>query len=482
MRKILFYNWVQFDNPFSRGGGVNIYQLNLLRELMKRQEYALYMLSSGMRYTLFDRKPEFIKTSNIFESNVMTYEVINSPIFSPGHDSFGQVKKYLTDTKLCETIRDFIELVGPFDVIHFNNYEGLSLGVMKLKKYYPYTKFVISLHNYYLFCPQVNFWKNDREDCSSFNDGLDCTSCLEIRTERRIRLEKVILRILSKIGILQRNNNIRYIYKIHAGINSLFNWRVRSKVINDDTKRSRHKGSLSTFYKAYRKRNVEYLNKYFDTVLAVSNSVRLTAIEYGIKPEKIRLDYIGTNIKGEVSCRRKHVSNRALHVAYIGYARKDKGFYFLLDALEKLNDRISLQVELTIAVRLQDKEVISRILALRNRFFYVHWYNGYKHDDLRNILGQVEVGIVPVLWRDNLPQVSIEYLLHGVKVLASDLGGAKELAPSKEYIFKAGDESSFLACLENLVRNRHLLSHNTRYRPLSMSEHVSNLEKIYFAS
>ena len=35
--------------------------------------------------------------------------------------------------------------------IHFNNFEGLSLNVLKIKEDFPDIKIIVSLHNYYLF-------------------------------------------------------------------------------------------------------------------------------------------------------------------------------------------------------------------------------------------------------------------------------------------------------------------------------------------
>lgn len=37
--KILYYNWIQFDELY--GGGVNVYQKNIIEELIKNNEIFL---------------------------------------------------------------------------------------------------------------------------------------------------------------------------------------------------------------------------------------------------------------------------------------------------------------------------------------------------------------------------------------------------------------------------------------------------------
>lgn len=36
--KILYYNWTQFDKKNNSGGGVNVYQKNLIQYLIKKAE------------------------------------------------------------------------------------------------------------------------------------------------------------------------------------------------------------------------------------------------------------------------------------------------------------------------------------------------------------------------------------------------------------------------------------------------------------
>ena len=74
---------------------------------------------------------------------------------------------------------------GPFDVVHFNNLEGLPVTVLGLKARFPDTRVVLSLHNYYPVCPQVNLWRQERAHCTDFEGGAACETCLPVRPAPR---------------------------------------------------------------------------------------------------------------------------------------------------------------------------------------------------------------------------------------------------------------------------------------------------------
>ena len=51
--------------------------------------------------------------------------------------------------------------------------------------------------------------------------------------------------------------------------------------------------------------------------------------------------------------------------------------------------------------------------------------NGYAKSEQGRLLGEIDLGVIPSLWEDNLPQVAIEYIASGIPIVASDAGGTK---------------------------------------------------------
>jgi glycosyltransferase involved in cell wall biosynthesis len=66
---------------------------------------------------------------------------------------------------------------------------------------------------------------------------------------------------------------------------------------------------------------------------------------------------------------------------------------------------------------------------------------------LKNILEPVNLGVVPALWEDNLPQVAIEFVAYGVPILTSNMGGAQEISGNPEFTFDVNERGS----LENKI-------------------------------
>ena len=96
-------------------------------------------------------------------------------------------------------------------------------------------------------------------------------------------------------------------------------------------------------------------------------------------------------------------------------------------------------------------------------------------------LAQVDVGIIPVLWEDNLPQVAIEMHCRHIPLITSDLGGARELGNTPEMVFRAGDVDSLHDVLFDVVAGNVDLGEYWRNarRPISMEEHAEELLDLY---
>jgi hypothetical protein len=57
--KILYYNWVDYLDPENRGGGITIYQRNLMKALKDKHEVESWFLSSGISFDVFNTTPRW---------------------------------------------------------------------------------------------------------------------------------------------------------------------------------------------------------------------------------------------------------------------------------------------------------------------------------------------------------------------------------------------------------------------------------------
>lgn len=467
MKKILIYNWTQFDKP--DGGGVTVYINNIINEMVKDPNISVTFLSSGTKYSLFRRKMFIKKTKNKYSNKVNSYTIYNSKTMF-AINQFSRIDIYNLDDSIPQLLSKFIEEHGPFDVIHFNNLEGLSLNVLKLKEKYPQTKFIYSMHNYFPVCPNVYLWQHDKTNCLDYQNGKQCLNC--IFSDYNSAMKKLrILTIMEKFGIDVDSKIIKKIY-------------VRFK---KNRSNSQNNANLSTCtsqdYKFFREKNVEFLNKYIDDILCVSKRVAEIAVKYGINNEKCHVSYIGTRFANNLQRQNDiNIYSDKFNLVYLGYMNSMKGFDFLIDSLNKLDKKVAKKINLTLVCRNNASYDINSILAkLKEKFNMVNYMDGYSHDMLPKILHGQHLGVIPVVWEDNLPQVSIEITSFGVPILSSNLGGASELCSDSDFKFIGASTQDFNDKLTKIVNNRQkLLNFWKKYnKPTTMEEHLKELYNYY---
>ena len=175
---------------------------------------------------------------------------------------------------------------------------------------------------------------------------------------------------------------------------------------------------------------VELINTHCDKVLCVSNRVGEVAARYGIAPQLITTSYIGTrHAEKFAETMPRPAITRAdgtLTLAYLGYMRRDKGFFFLLEALEALPDETAAKVNLMICSRLIDQPTMDRLTALSDRFASLLFADGYAHDQLDELLSEaLQVTQGPLYGRKNeLTMPDGRAIAHGESV---EIGGNQNL-------------------------------------------------------
>ncbi|MFH6783840.1 MULTISPECIES: glycosyltransferase [Methylobacterium] len=452
--KILYYNWTPLDEEENRGGGVSVYQRNLIEGYLSRSEQ-IDFLSSGTAYSIDDDRPFIIKTNNMFQEKCRSFQLFNSPIPAPAHSAFGLNKSLFVRTEADSCFERFIAEHGPYDVIHFNNLEGIPLTFLSIKDKFPNTRLVVTHHNYFAICPQVNLWKRDRVNCRDFHDGRDCEHCLIHRPSTVETLSRY------QLATIFQNNNISLLDAAQMGGGNhdkaiaLFkdiNMRKWCRRLSDAV--PANVGNQSD-YLTRRRAFVELINDKVDLNLAVSSRVARVLTSYGINGDNIKISYIGTKHAGAFKSNKQKTSpinSEYISLCYLGYMRADKGFYFFIDALEAMPIHLSSKIYLKIAARNHgDKNALDRLDQLRKKFFDVKYVDGYRQDEISNLLSDVDVGIIPVLWEDNLPQVALEMVSYGVPIITSDLGGAQEIGGNPDFVFEAGSPSSLIQVINKLV-------------------------------
>ncbi|WP_169157617.1 glycosyltransferase [Brasilonema bromeliae] len=493
--KILYYNWDPYFEKSSLGGGVSIYCRSLVEHFSQESDYQVNFLYSGVDYTFFGKQPYIKQVRNNRHPSVPTFSIVNSPVFSPSHFYFHNPIGNIENPELEKYFQQFLVEHGPFQIIHFHNLEGLTATCLKIAKESG-AQVVFSLHNYWSVCPQVNLWKLESSPCSNYLEGRACVSCLD--TKIHVELE-LTLRKLNHLGSLlgqdQQSLPMAITKKICRGIYSQIWYQVITRTKSPLKKplevTSADLPQEADLYRYRREEIVSLINRYVDVALSVSE--RTTAIykQYGVNPALLTTKYIGSQAaQFQVPPQNPaaYTPEQPFKLIYMGPARKDKGFYFLLEELRSLPQEELSSLELVVASRIYDSvelgmsiEQKGRLLSLAQSLHRFRFYPGYKYENIPNMLDGIHLGVVPSQWEDNLPQVTFELIACRVPVLCSNRGGAQEFVRHPAFIFDPSKQGDFEYKLRTIRENPHLLTEFWQEaRPVkTVEQHFHELNEVY---
>ena len=459
--KILIYNWLPFDNPWNWGGGVTVYCKNIIEEILHADPTVnIFFLSSGFAYDGYKDFIYYRKIDNIFGDRVHQFEIVNSPVPADQRNLYINPLVALKNEGLKEIFNDFIDKYGPFQTIHFNNIEGLSLDIFELKENLPNTKFIFSIHNYVSLCVNGSYYMRHKHcNCNVDHTGEDCIRCTRADIKSNIASETYDR---AKYGhdsekCISKNRWIKAFEFERLDIDA------SSDEITDFAKTATDK-----------------INKYCDSILAVSKRVYDIAEQNGFDKSKMKVSYIGTKVAAIQAGKQLFEPNNGLRIVFLGndINYEEKGYPFLLDSLSAMPQKYARKIDLIMTVKQPEHAEIYKMLR---KFRSIKVIQGYTHDDLPNIFKDCNLSLVPVLWEDNLPQIAIESVAYGVPVLASSAGGASELCSSDLFKFEAGNSDELNAKIIHFVDHPDdLKEYWTHHNGLvTMKQHVDELLGLY---
>lgn len=459
--RLLIYNWLPFDNPWGWGGGVTVYCKNVISEIIKNNpEIEIYFLSSGFAYSATTTSTYYRRIDNIFGEKVKQYEIVNSPIPAEQRNLYVNPLVALENKTLKGVFAQFIKDYGPFEAIHFNNIEGLSLDVLDLKEDYPDTKFLFSIHNYVPLCVNGSYYMRHKHcNCTPDHTGLDCFRCtrMDIRSDLAETTYNRGLYGQEKTDCVSKDRWIK----------ALDFARLDEDVSPDH---------ILDFAKTATAK----INKNCDTILAVSRRVYEIAAENGFDESKMKVQYIGTKVADRQIGHAASQAKDGLKIVFLGsdINFEEKGYAFLLDTLSRLSVKYSSRIDLFLTVKSPEH---AEIYTMLRNFRSVKVQQGYTHDDLEWIFEDANLSIVPVLWEDNLPQIAIESTAYGVPVLSSSAGGAKELCDSELFRYECANSDDLNSKIMHFVDHPEDLQEYWKHHHglVTMEQHWKELSECY---
>ncbi|MEN6486286.1 MAG: glycosyltransferase [Syntrophobacteraceae bacterium] len=197
--------------------------------------------------------------------------------------------------------------------------------------------------------------------------------------------------------------------------------------------------------------------------------VSIVHLPYGIDVRRIpRL-----NGKGE---------RAALRLGFVGRIQESKGLHVLVRAVRSLESTVPVELK----IHGNDGEHPEYVRALRRTADgdpRIGFCGPFENGMIGEVLRDVDVLVCPSVWYENTPLVIREAQAAGCPVIASNLPGmAEAIEPGVDgMLFDPGNSGDLAAVLRRLEADRPLVSRlsSGTGEPLSVSDHVDALERIY---
>ena len=217
----------------------------------------------------------------------------------------------------------------------------------------------------------------------------------------------------------------------------------------------------------------EYLREFYlpdetirASVIAITDFTRRYLIEiYNIPAEKVALIYQGTDTERfqHSNSAWKEAQNRyplpidaSPILGSIGSFEHRKGHPVLFEALEELVNSSLPNVHLMMVGDGPDESMLKeRVKTLgleRNVSFFPFT------DEPNYVFERLDMGVLPSLYKEGLPNVLLESVSMGVPVVSSNIGGVSEIVIEGEtgYMVEPGDKSSLASAIDKIWANQDI--------------------------
>lgn len=498
--RVAFLGWARLAFQAKEGSGYNLSASELASGLALMGHRVFY-LRAGMDYSL--KRGMFIKRHETWRG-VECFDLFNSPNLSPASANFERMASEMANPAQVRVVLAWLDEIRA-EVVHIHSLEGSPLDLIGAIRDSGRVV-VVTPHNYWYACPQVDLLHKEREVCLDYDGGKRCVGCLEPENATRVlsrrRREQTMVRLFGHAPY-QSVRQMWLFCKRHAtsagrkkrpvkwspppldqeiGLGfDVGNAQGHSGRIEHNL-RLDEQDKVVTLGRSPLDQNERFLGAtHHLTVLNEYGKRRAAGIEalsranVVIPPSRFVLDaYVAMGMRRDVG---RHVrlgqvhfdqlnrltrrspfydtrpwtpsSGRPLRFAFHGTVRNNKGLEILASAIPLLTKEVRQRCHFQIRAAGWDWTFRKRLSV----FPEVQFCGGYDMLQLLASVGEYDVGILPHVWFENSPLVLLEHLHAGKFVIASRLGGPPEWIDEGRngMLFPAGVPEALAACITRLV-------------------------------
>jgi glycosyltransferase involved in cell wall biosynthesis len=291
---------------------------------------------------------------------------------------------------------------------------------------------VLSLHDYWFLCPRITLLHPDNTRCDG-PDPVACTWCLRTEHRRYRLLDRATGGVLGRVARRLLRN---------PGIAAGLGWQSQIASLSE---------------------RLSYLNQRLiavDMIITPAQLVRELVIKQGLDADHIQLVPYGLNLADAQPTTSYQGVEDQLRVGYLGNLTPAKGAHMLIAAFKRLSTH-DRQLQLRIygdADKLPN--YTRRLRQLAGDDSRITFAGRYDNRDVLKILSELDVLVVPSLWYEIGPLVTLEAFASRTPVVAANIPNMKyQVTDGVDGLLYPADSVSDLARqLQSLVDDPRLLA------------------------
>lgn len=528
--------WARLSFQANQGSGYNLSASELAAGLAL-MGHRVHYLASGRRYSV--RPGMRIERCETWRG-VECDDLVNSPNLSPALYNFRNMGSERRSPGQTRVVLEWARS-RRIQVLHAHSLEGFGLDLIGAAEAAG-IRVVVTPHNYWYCCPQVDLMRGETELCMDYDGGRRCEGCIPGRSPVAAKLKRRLGQGVERIVGLGVSAAGR-----RAAKEAMDRWReIRGEYPRDlpndrdpdpeaalglaiEGIAARADGMVRHNIRDYRPletrrpvaavevdanerflasdRHLVVLNDYgrrrVEGIEALSRASLVTPpsafvgdvyVRMGLPAERCRVvrlgqphfDQIHRAVKRSPYYRvrpwQADRGDRPLRLAYFGAMRPSKGIDVLAQAIGLLPIEIRRRCRFLIRAGGNDWPVRKPL----SEYPEVSFNGGYDMLQLTNSWGDYDVGLLPHAWFENSPLVLLEHLHAGKFVVCSRLGGPVEWVRDgvNGLLVPGGQAGALAAAIGRLVQGEVAIPspaeiHEATPLLCSWPDHVRAVDEVY---
>ncbi len=229
-RTIALLGWARPALQMREGSGYNLNKSELARGLAM-SGHRVFTLASGMTYR-FLRTPRIVRRERW--AGIECYELRNSPNLAPAAFNFTNMIEEITSPSTTRLVLAWLNEIRA-EVVHIHSLEGYGLDLIGAIEASG-RPVVVTLHNYWYVCPQVDLLHQEKRVCTDYDGGRRCEACLpRVSINATKRLRAIGQGLDATIGAQATDALRKLLYSLKPAAKSVLNRRPEPWTLDPQT-------------------------------------------------------------------------------------------------------------------------------------------------------------------------------------------------------------------------------------------------------